>query len=95
MKTVDTKTVAGTRAKTENSFFDSKAAPDFFNNNNQRSFFSQASGASPANVQMKCAACEQEQKLQRKPIFESDAEPMDEQHVQRKCAECEKKEKQQ
>jgi Domain of unknown function (DUF4157)/A nuclease family of the HNH/ENDO VII superfamily with conserved AHH len=60
-------------------------------------------------VQRKCAACEQEDKLQkkeeedlveesplelqRKPIFESNAEPPDdENNVHRKCAECEKEE---
>jgi len=61
-------------------------------------------------VQKKCAHCEQEEKLQkkeeeeenggltdelqRKPIFESNAEPPDdEKNIQRKCAECEKEEK--
>ena len=61
-------------------------------------------------VQTKCAACEQEEKLQKKdemdeegpqmeklqtkPIFESNAEPPeDENNIQRKCAECEKEEK--
>ena len=62
-------------------------------------------------VQTKCAACEQEEKLQkkeeedlvpespvelqRKPIFESNAQLPDEENnnIQRKCAECEKEEK--
>lgn len=61
-------------------------------------------------VQTKCAACEQEEKLQKKdemdeespqmeklqtkPIFESNAEPPeDENNIQRKCAECEKEDK--
>ena len=57
-------------------------------------------------VQKKCAHCEEEEKLQKekeykgkeriqkKPIFESDAEPPDDdKKVQRNCAECEKKEK--
>jgi hypothetical protein len=57
-------------------------------------------------VQKKCAHCEEEEKLQKekehkgkeriqkKPIFESDAEPPDDdKKVQRKCAECEKEEK--
>ena len=60
-------------------------------------------------VQKKCAGCEQEDKLQkkdeeetpvpdkrlqRKPIFDSNAEPPDdEKNIQRKCAECEKEEK--
>jgi uncharacterized protein DUF4157 len=59
-------------------------------------------------VQTKCASCEQEEKLQKKgeeaetheeqiqkkPIFESNAEPPDgEKNIQRKCAECEKEEK--
>ncbi len=62
-------------------------------------------------VQRKCASCEQEEKLQKKeednekdvlknklqtkPIFESNAEPApdDEKNIQRKCAECEKEEK--
>ena len=57
-------------------------------------------------VQKKCAHCEEEEKLQKekehkekeriqkKPIFESDAEPPDdEKKVQRKCAECDKEEK--
>ncbi|HLK27341.1 MAG TPA: DUF4157 domain-containing protein [Puia sp.] len=62
-------------------------------------------------VQTKCASCEQEEKLQkkeeveekdlqknklkRKPIFESNAEPPpdEEKNIQRKCAECEKEEK--
>ncbi len=66
-------------------------------------------GAVTPFVQKKCAACEQEEKLQkkeeeeveekenkfqRKPIFESNAEPPDdEKSIQRKCAECEKDEK--
>jgi hypothetical protein len=61
-------------------------------------------------VQTKCAGCEQEEKLerkeeedlvqespldlQRKPIFESNAEPPDdENNIQLKCATCEKEEK--
>ena len=60
-------------------------------------------------VQKKCAHCEEEEKLQKKekeddnllngklqkkPIFESNAEPPDDdKNVQRKCAECEKEEK--
>jgi len=57
-------------------------------------------------VQKKCTSCEEEEKLQKekehkekeriqkKPIFESDAEPPeDDKKVQRKCAECEKEEK--
>jgi hypothetical protein len=56
-------------------------------------------------VQNKCAECEQEDqlekkeelqkgKLQRKPIFESNAEPPDDQtDLQRKCAHCEEEEK--
>jgi len=57
-------------------------------------------------VQKKCAHCEEEEKLQKekehkgkeriqkKPIFESDAEPPDnDKKVQRKCAECGKEEK--
>lgn len=61
-------------------------------------------------VQAKCANCEQEEKLQKKeeeketesmhgklqkkPIFDSNAEPPDdEKNIQRKCAECEKEEK--
>jgi hypothetical protein len=60
-------------------------------------------------VQRKCAHCEEEEKLQKKekegdnllngklqkkPIFESNAEPPDDdKKVQRKCAECEKEEK--
>ena len=57
-------------------------------------------------VQKKCAHCEEEEKLQKekehkgkeriqkKPIFESDVEPPDEdKKIQRKCAECEKEEK--
>lgn len=61
-------------------------------------------------VQTKCASCEQEEKLQKmeeenepdllkgklqkKPIFESNAEPPDdEKNIQRKCAACEKEEK--
>ena len=60
-----------------------------------------------STVQRKCAACEQEEKLQKKedddesdllkgnlqkkPIFESNAEPPDDdENVQRKCAGCEK-----
>jgi flagellar motor protein MotB len=60
-------------------------------------------------LQTKCATCEQEDKLQkkeeedlvqesplelqRKPIFESNAEPPDdENNIQRKCVECEKEE---
>src|SRR5688572_7661654 len=56
-------------------------------------------------IQTKCAACDQEEKLQKKeeedlvqessldlqkkPIFESNAEPPDdENNIQRKCAEC-------
>jgi len=62
-------------------------------------------------IQTKCAACEQEEKLQkkeqedlvqesplelrRKPIFESNAEPPDdEKSIQRKCDECEKEDEQ-
>jgi hypothetical protein len=56
-------------------------------------------------VQMKCDACEKEEKLQkkeepekekeetklqRKPIFESPAKPQEEINLQRKCDECEK-----
>ena len=60
-------------------------------------------------IKTKCASCEQEDKLQkkeedvvagapldvqRKPIFESNAEPPDDKkNIQRKCAECEKEEK--
>lgn len=58
-------------------------------------------------IQTKCAACEKEDKmqkkeeedreepmeLQRKPIFESNAEPPEDDLVQRKCEECEKEEK--
>jgi len=60
-------------------------------------------------VQTKCAACEQDEKLQKKedleekdlaideiqkkPIFESNEEPPNENNIQRKCAECEKEEK--
>ena len=61
-------------------------------------------------LQTKCAACEQEEKLQRKdeedlvqesplelqlkPIFESNAEPPDDENsIQRKCASCEQEEK--
>jgi outer membrane protein OmpA-like peptidoglycan-associated protein len=60
-------------------------------------------------IQTKCAACEQEEKvqkkernilgqnpsleLQRKSIFETNAEFPDENNIQRKCAECEKEEK--
>lgn len=60
-------------------------------------------------VQTKCAACEHEEKmqmkeeeetvqespleLQRKPIFESNAEPPDDETVQRKCAACEREER--
>jgi hypothetical protein len=64
----------------------------------------------PLHVQTKCAACEQEEKvlqkkeveekdlpknkLQKKPIFESNAAPLDdEKGIRRKCAECEKEEK--
>ena len=57
-------------------------------------------------VQAKCAGCEEEEKLQkkeedkdelidkiqRKPIFESDAS-VDEEKIQRKCASCEEEEK--
>lgn len=56
-------------------------------------------------IQPKCAACEQEEKLQkkeewrgeeeqlqRKPIFESNAPPPEE-DIQRKCADCEAEEK--
>ena len=57
-------------------------------------------------IQPKCAACEKEEKLQKKeedlvsvgeqvqmkPIFESAAEPSPDDTVQRKCAECEKEE---
>ena len=57
-------------------------------------------------VQPKCAACEKEEKLQKKeediapvgeqvqmkPIFDSAAEPPPDDTVQRKCAECEKEE---
>lgn len=65
------------------------------------------SGITPL-VQLKCAHCEEEEKLQkkddgdstedvklqRKPIFESNAGPPDEEsNVQRKCAHCEKEEK--
>ncbi|MFT3947201.1 MAG: DUF4157 domain-containing protein [Agriterribacter sp.] len=56
-------------------------------------------------IQTKCAACEKEKlqkkegdgqqllesKLQKKPVFESNAEPPDDdKNIQRKCAECEK-----
>lgn len=60
-------------------------------------------------VQTKCAHCEQEEKmqmkeeeepvqespldLQRKPIFESNTKPPDDDPIQRKCAECEREEK--
>ena len=71
--------------------------------------FSQTAAITPL-VQKKCATCEQKEnlqkkemeedqglqkdKLQKKPIFESNAEPPDdEKSVQRKCAECEKEEK--
>jgi hypothetical protein len=63
----------------------------------------------PSPIQAKCEACEQEEKLQkkeekkdeeglkeklqRKPIFDSDAEPPDDKTVQRKCAACEEEEK--
>lgn len=53
-------------------------------------------------VHRKCAECEQEEKLQkkeeemneeiplqRKPIFESNAEPEEDKHLQRKCEACE------
>jgi hypothetical protein len=57
-------------------------------------------------IQTKCATCEKEEKLQkkeeedreepmelqRKPIFESNAEPPDGELVQRKCEECERAE---
>jgi len=59
-------------------------------------------------VQTKCDSCEQEEKLQKKdkeddsdllngklqkkPIFESNAEPPDEKNIQRKCTDCEKEE---
>ena len=63
-----------------------------------------AAGITPL-VQRKCAHCEEEKdaeedkdpgemKLQRKPIFESNAEPPDDEtNVQRKCAHCEEEEK--
>jgi len=58
-------------------------------------------------VQKKCAHCEEEERrekkdkedtvnkqINRKPIFESNAEPPDDdKNIQRKCAECEKEEK--
>ena len=64
----------------------------------------------PLVIQAKCNSCEQEDKLQkkeeedlvqelplelqRKPIFESNAEPPDdENNIQRKCVECEKEKK--
>jgi hypothetical protein len=64
----------------------------------------------PLNVQTKCAACDQKEqvqqkeeveekelpkeKLQKKPVFESNAEPPDDdKNIQRKCVECEKEEK--
>lgn len=65
----------------------------------------------PGTIQTKCATCEQEDKLQKKedveekdlmddrlqkkPIFESNAQPPDDdkKNIQRKCAECEKEEK--
>jgi hypothetical protein len=74
--------------------------------NNSTPFFNKSNSV----VQRKCATCEQEDKLQkreeedtiqesslklqRKPIFESNAEPPDDEYnIQRKCAECEKEEK--
>lgn len=64
-----------------------------------------ASDKATVSVQPKCNACEQEEKLQmkeeentdenkkkifRKPVFESNAEPPDdEKNIQRKCATCE------
>lgn len=64
-----------------------------------------ASSITPV-VQAKCAHCEEEEKLQkkddvddeklelqRKPIFESNAEPPDDDSIQRKCAHCEREEK--
>lgn len=61
----------------------------------------------PAVVQAKCTECEEEERmkkkddegdggelLQKKPIFESNAEPPDDEtNVQRKCAACEKEDK--
>lgn len=62
-------------------------------------------GKAPVSIQPKCNACEQEEKLQmkeeenadegrkkifRKPVFESNAEPPDdEENIQRKCVACE------
>ena len=57
-------------------------------------------GNSPVAVQRKCAACEEEEKLQRKPAFESDEEGPDTVQtklskapsLQFKCEECEQEE---
>jgi uncharacterized protein DUF4157 len=71
--------------------------------NNPAPFFNKPN----LTVQRKCAECEQEeelqkkedqkiteQKIQKKPIFESNAEPNDEEkNIHRKCAACEKEEK--
>ncbi|HLK27342.1 MAG TPA: DUF4157 domain-containing protein [Puia sp.] len=69
---------------------------------NPSSFFNKPN----LTVQRKCAECEKEEKLQKKekekpeekiqkkPIFESNAEPKDdEKNIQRKCDECEKEER--
>jgi hypothetical protein len=74
--------------------------------NNSNSFFNNSN----TFLQRKCPGCEQEEKLQKKDkedeqdllndrlqkksIFESNAEPQDEEkNIQRKCAECEQEEK--
>ena len=48
-------------------------------------------------LQKKCAHCEEEpikQQIRKKPVFESNAERLDDdKSIQRKCAECEKEEK--
>lgn len=76
----------------------------------QKAVTNSALAATKSNVvQTKCATCEKEEKLsekeeenseetlrkvQRKPIFEGNAEPPeDENNLQRKCAACEKEEK--
>ena len=73
--------------------------------NNQAPFFRKSSEP----IQRQCAACGKEEKLQkkeqddendlqksdlqRKPVFESDGEPPEDENIRRKCAACEKEDK--